>query len=240
MIRMFFGAPGCGKTTAAVRFIRKEQKAQAKFEKWQKKRFKSPLKRFRMFLKNPTFYDHYYTNFDTKLSTSVKLNDLGQWTLPPYTHLTVDESGIEYNNRKFKSLDQNTIQWLKLHRHYRVDIDFYSQSWEDTDVTIRRLADPQSQIAREIILPKAKSIDHIDGGQKLRIVFDGNSSFEPVVSNMVLDCRTPVNILFADTRDIDGKAFGQMVLQLPDDEGALARITKFLDSRGITYSREGE
>ena len=89
-------------------------------------------------------------------------------------------------------------------------------------------ADPQSQIAREIILPKAKSIDHIDGGQKLRIVFDGNSSFEPVVSNMVLDCRTPVNILFADTRDIDGKAFGQMVLQLPDDEGALARITKFL------------
>ena len=101
-------------------------------------------------------------------------------------------------------------------------------------------ADPQSQIAREIILPKAKSIDHIDGGQKLRIVFDGNSSFEPVVSNMVLDCRTPVNILFADTRDIDGKAFGQMVLQLPDDEGALARITKFLDSRGITYSREGE
>ena len=141
MIRMFFGAPGCGKTTAAVRFIRKEQKAQAKFEKWQKKRFKSPLKRFRMFLKNPTFYDHYYTNFDTKLSTSVKLNDLGQWTLPPYTHLTVDESGIEYNNRKFKSLDQNTIQWLKLHRHYRVDIDFYSQSWEDTDVTIRRLAE---------------------------------------------------------------------------------------------------
>ncbi len=101
-------------------------------------------------------------------------------------------------------------------------------------------ADPQSQIAREIILPKAKSIDRIDGGQKLRIVFDGNSSFEPVVSNMVLDCRTPVNILFADTRDIDGKAFGQMVLQLPDDEGALARITKFLDSRGITYSREGE
>ena len=101
-------------------------------------------------------------------------------------------------------------------------------------------ADPQSQIAREIILPKAKSIDRIDGGQKLRIVFDGNSSFEPVVSNMVLDCRTPVNILFADTRDIDGKAFGQMVLQLPDDEGALARITKFLDSRGIAYSREGE
>lgn len=141
MIRMFFGSPGCGKTTSAVRFIRKEQKAQAKYEKWQRKRFKSPLKMFRMFIKNPKFYEHYYTNFSTGLSTEVSLCDLGHWTLPQHCHLTVDESGIEYNNRKFKSLDQLTIQWLKLHRHYRVDVDFYSQSWEDTDVTIRRLAE---------------------------------------------------------------------------------------------------
>ena len=47
-----------------------------------------------------------------------------------------------------------------------------------------------------------------------RIIFNGRSSFEPVISNLVLECGAPVNIMFADTRDIGGTAFGQMVLQL--------------------------
>lgn len=148
MIRIFFGSPGCGKTTTSVRFIRKEQKKHAKYLKWKNKRIKSPLKMLKYWLFPPFFYDDYYTNFDCKLSQSVDLNDLGQWTFPPYTHLTVDESGIEYNNRKFKSLSQDTIKWFKLHRHYKVDVDFYSQSWEDTDVTIRRLADEYWHIKR--------------------------------------------------------------------------------------------
>lgn len=55
--------------------------------------------------------------------------------------LIIDEAGIEYNSRKYKSLSQDTISFFKLHRHYRCDVDFISQSWEDMDVTIRRLAD---------------------------------------------------------------------------------------------------
>ena len=34
-------------------------------------------------------------------------------------------------------------------------------------------------------------------------------------------CGVLVNILFADTKDIDGRAFGQMLIQLPDDDGAI-------------------
>ena len=140
MIRVFFGSPGCGKTTCAVRNIVKLQKQEQKYLKWKNKRIKSPFKMIRMFLFPPSFYDQYYVNFGCNVAENVSLIDLGQWTLPPYSHLTVDESGIEYNNRKFKSLSQDTIKWFKLHRHYRCDIDFYSQSWEDTDVTILRLA----------------------------------------------------------------------------------------------------
>ena len=148
MIRIFFGSPGCGKTTTAVRFIRKEQKSRSKYNKWKSRKFKSPFKLIKNYLFPPSFYNDFYSNFDCKLSTSVDLIDLGQWTLPKYTHLTVDESGIEYNNRKFKSLSQDTIKWFKLHRHYRVDVDFFSQSWEDTDVTIRRLADQYWYVKR--------------------------------------------------------------------------------------------
>ena len=66
-----------------------------------------------------------------------------------------------------------------------------------------------------------------------RIIFNGRSSFEPIIGNMVLECGSPVNIMFADTRDIGGTAFGQMVLQLPDDEAVARRILAYADKKGL-------
>ena len=34
---------------------------------------------------------------------------------------------------------------------------------------------------------------------------------------MVLAFKTPVNILYANTRNLDGVAAGEMILQLPED-----------------------
>jgi D-methionine transport system ATP-binding protein len=65
-------------------------------------------------------------------------------------------------------------------------------------------------------------------------VFDGSSSFEPVVANLVLESRAPVNILFADTKNIDGRAYGQMILQLPADETSAQRVLRLLRAKGLT------
>lgn len=94
---------------------------------------------------------------------------------------------------------------------------------------------PQSQIARELILPKSVAVAEVRGGPVIRLVFDGQSSFEPIVSNLVLECHAAVNILSADTKDIGGKAYGQILLQLPDDEGSAVRIRNYLNSRSINY-----
>ena len=66
-----------------------------------------------------------------------------------------------------------------------------------------------------------------------RLIFNGRSSFEPVIANMVLECGCPVNIMYADTRDINGVAFGQMVLQLPEREESRARIMAFAEAHSI-------
>lgn len=118
MFKIYFGSPGCGKTTLACRQFYKEIR-------------KGPK----------SAYKYLYANFETKLANEIDLEGLGTWSPPEGSLLVVDEAGIVYNSRKFKSLSQDTIAFFKLHRHYRCDINFISQSWEDIDVTVRRLAD---------------------------------------------------------------------------------------------------
>lgn len=102
------------------------------------------------------------------------------------------------------------------------------------DVFIR----PRSQMARELILPAEGSAQMAMSQNCIRIVFDGTESFEPILANMILECRAVVTILYANTKDIDGKAVGQMVLQLPEDEKAVLRIKAYLDEKGIEYGEE--
>ena len=54
---------------------------------------------------------------------------------------------------------------------------------------------------------------------------------------MVLECKAPVNILFADTKNMDGKAYGQMILQLPEDERAAKRASRTSKPRTSTQRR---
>lgn len=99
---------------------------------------------------------------------------------------------------------------------------------------------PQSDIAKELVLPKARPIDKITGEHRVRIVFDGEDSYKPIISNLILECQVPINILYADTEDIDGIAYGHMIIQLPDDEHQENRVLQYLKSSGITYSKEGQ
>ena len=75
--------------------------------------------------------------------------------------------------------------------------------------------------------------EEMTGKRCIRIVFKSNSSFEPVIANMVLACKAPVNILLADTKDIGGVAHGQMILQLPDEAVAAEKMIQYLRDRNL-------
>ena len=94
---------------------------------------------------------------------------------------------------------------------------------------------PKSKAAQELIFPKSKGTVMNVGQKTFRLAFDGQSSSEPVITNLVLKCQTTVNILMASTEDINGKAFGQMLVQLSEDEFAIARAKNYLDSIGVHY-----
>ena len=114
MIRIFFGSPGAGKTTLAVKMAIKYQR----------------------------YYDGTFLNFDHSIKGAFicNLDGLGEWTFPDHSYIGIDEAGIEYNSRAYKALPKPAIAWFKKHRHYKCDVDVFSQSWEDMDITIRRLS----------------------------------------------------------------------------------------------------
>ena len=97
---------------------------------------------------------------------------------------------------------------------------------------------PQSRIARQLIMPAQENPTVLSDSNCLRIVFDGYSAYEPVISNLALECRAAVNILFANTRVVDGKTIGQMLLQLPQDETTVLRVKQWLTDRNITFKEE--
>lgn len=94
-------------------------------------------------------------------------------------------------------------------------------------------AHPKSPTAKKLVFLADPKISLMESKRCVRIAFRENSSFEPVIANMVLECRMPVNILLADTRDIGGVACGEMVLQLPEDEAAAARMLRYLRERKL-------
>lgn len=99
---------------------------------------------------------------------------------------------------------------------------------------------PKTAAARRLLFPGREQHPEVPAfGTKnqrmLRIVFDGMTPFEPVIANMVLACGAPVNILFANTRAIEGKTVGQMIVQLPEAEDAGARIAAYLNAQNVHY-----
>ena len=94
-------------------------------------------------------------------------------------------------------------------------------------------ASPKSAAAKRLVFHDSKAVEHFAGKRCIRITFDGRSSFEPVVSNMIMECKEPVNIMFADLKDIDGSARGQLVLQLPENETGANKIKNYLAGHGL-------
>ena len=92
---------------------------------------------------------------------------------------------------------------------------------------------PQTSAARNLIYNGTAYKESITAGRKVRITFEGNSSFEPILGNIILECKTPVNILYANTQNVHGKAVGQMILQLPEEKELADRFVEYFHQKNL-------
>ena len=87
---------------------------------------------------------------------------------------------------------------------------------------------PKTDEARKLVFSGRTQIQKMEGKRLVRVTFRDKSSFEPVIANLVLTYRTPVNILYADTKNIGGAAEGEMILQLPEIEEVADKMIQYL------------
>ena len=72
-------------------------------------------------------------------------------------------------------------------------------------------------------------------GKTYRVVFDGNTAYEPILSGMVMACNAPVNILYGSIERVNEKSFGQLVIQLPEEERIQRQALDYLRVNGLSY-----
>lgn len=121
---LFIGLPGSGKTTEMTKqaimhtrgsFIQRLLKVKPRFQT-------------------------VYANMYLPNSFEFEADDLGKFKVPEDTLMIVDEAGIYFDSRKFKTFSNYARDFLKLHRQHKVKMIFASQS-TDVDKKIRDICD---------------------------------------------------------------------------------------------------
>ena len=115
--------------------------------------------------------------------------------------------------------------------------------------TVEIFNHPKSEVARELLRKDnggdiagddQQTASQIQDGTKIRIVFTENSAFEPVIANMILTFKEPINILKAATKNVGGVAKGEMILEIPNGSTNVKAMEQYLIDRGLELEELSE
>ena len=115
--------------------------------------------------------------------------------------------------------------------------------------TVEIFNHPKSEVARDLLRKDdggdttgddQQTANQIQDGTKIRIVFTENSAFEPVIANMILTFKEPINILKAATKNVGGVAKGEMILEIPNGSTNVKAMEQYLIDRGLELEELSE
>lgn len=148
-LNVYFGVPGSGKTTYAAYLARNAARKSLVIRLCERfpNRFTARI------LAGKSWKRPYTVWSNVPISGTLQLNareDIGKVMIQD-GKMIIDEAGVEFNNRNYKNFPPDAIKFFKYHRHYGVSVDVFSQSFEDMDVTLRRLAQNFFVVKRSVL-----------------------------------------------------------------------------------------
>ena len=148
-LNIYFGIPGAGKTTLAAYLTKKANKQAWPITLAEK----YPSKLSDKILASPFWKRRKPVYSNVPITGAYKMDchkDLGRYMIVNAKGI-IDEAGIDYNNRKTKDMSPEEIYFFKYYRHYELDLEVFSQSHEDMDITLRRLASSFYLVKKSLI-----------------------------------------------------------------------------------------
>ena len=91
----------------------------------------------------------------------------------------------------------------------------------------------KTEEAKKLMLNEFRHIKEMRSERMIRVTFGGSSAFEPFIGNAVLEYKTPLNILYANTKTINGNAEGEMILQLPESQEIADRMIEYFKENNL-------
>ena len=90
-------------------------------------------------------------------------------------------------------------------------------------------SNPKTEAGRRLVYPDGVQVTHqLPGSHIVRVVFNGGTAYQPLIACLAIDCGVKANILGAETKNVDGKAYGYILLGLPDDDREAAKAVSYL------------
>lgn len=92
---------------------------------------------------------------------------------------------------------------------------------------------PKAEITKKLIYSGHLNTKFSDD-KYIKLIFDGEID-SPIIANIIQDCNILISIVYADSKTIDGKIYGQMVIKLPSSEKDVTKLEKYLTLKNIKF-----
>lgn len=93
-------------------------------------------------------------------------------------------------------------------------------------------ANPKTRAAKRLF-NTATNEELPPGKRCIRLIFNSQRTYEPIVAEMILACGVPVNVLSANIQSVSGHKNGQMLVELPDDRVSANRAIEYLKAHDV-------
>ncbi len=94
---------------------------------------------------------------------------------------------------------------------------------------------PKSKAGRRLVSPNRALPESDWDCPVARVAFNGSMTEKPIIATLAMEKQIAVSILGADTRNVDGKTFGTLLISLPDELEKRRVVLDYLNAhQGVT------
>lgn len=92
---------------------------------------------------------------------------------------------------------------------------------------------PKEPIAKKLIY-SGKLNAGFKGEKLVKLIFDGSTD-KPIITNIIQECNILLSIVYAETKVINEKTYGQTIFRLPYYDEDVKKLCDYLDKKGVAY-----